>query len=239
GISGHSTRAHILFVREAISRIRPKAVVVMAGINDLGYTLNDEARKLGSPAEQTGWKYSILGNSRVVQVLFLWKIILFDDVVVLNRSENANFAPEPLLQEMELPHDIRLLLPTIEEYKKNVRTIIADLKRMNVRPIFITQPLLFDDSEKWMSVVGWEYAVGGKRGKLSAATYSKLLDVFNQDLIQTCHSDSVDVFDLASQIPHSTDLFYDVMHFSEKGAELVAGKIAQHINDNYLKLRKD
>jgi lysophospholipase L1-like esterase len=167
-----------------------------------------------------------------VQVLFLWKIILFDDVVVLNRSLNANFAPEPLGQEMELPNDLRLLLPTLEEYRKNIRTIIADLKTMNVRPIFVTQPLLFDDSEKWKSVMGWEYAVGGKRGKLSAATYARLLDIFNQDLIRTCLADSVDVFDLASQIPHSSEFFYDSMHFNEKGAELVAEKIAHHINDN-------
>ena len=93
GLSGHSTRAHILFVREAVAKMKPKAALLMVGINDLWYSMNDEAGTLGNPAERTGWKYFILGNSRLVQVLFLWKIILFDNVVVLDRSANADFVP--------------------------------------------------------------------------------------------------------------------------------------------------
>lgn len=229
GISGHSTRAHILFVREAISKIKPKAVILMVGINDLWYSMNDNAQRLGNPAERTGWKYFVLGNSRLAQVLFLWKIILFDNVVVLERSANANFVPAPLVQEMELPNDLRLLLPSLEEYRKNIHTIIADLKTMNVRPIFLTQPLLFDNSEQWKAVVGWEYSVGGKKGKLSAATYAKLLDIFNQEVIRVCRTDSAEVFDLAAEIPHSGEFFYDAMHFNEKGANLVAEKIAGYL----------
>lgn len=232
GISGHSTRAHILFVREAVSKIRPKAAVLMVGINDLWYSMNDEARILGSPAEQTGWKYFILGNSRLVQVLFLWKIILFDHVVVLEKSANANFVPEPLDREMELPNDLRFLLPSLDNYTKNIHTLIADLRRLNVRPVFLTQPLLFDESDRWKSVVGWEYSVGGVKGKLSAATYAKLLNIFNQELIRTCHADSAEVFDLASEIPHSSEVFYDTMHFNEKGANIVAEKISHYLQSH-------
>lgn len=232
GISGHSTRAHILFVREAVSKIRPKAAVLMVGINDLWYSMNDEARKLGSPAERIGWKYFILGNSRLVQVLFLWKIILFDHVVVLEKSANADFVPEPLVQEMEIPNDLRLLVPSLDAYAKNIRTLIMDLKSLNVRPIFLTQPLLFDESDRWKSVVGWEYSVGGVKGKLSAATYAKLLNIFNQELIRTCRADSVEVFDLASEIPHSSEVFYDTMHFNEKGANIVAEKISHYLQSH-------
>lgn len=232
GISGHSTRAHILFVREAISKIRPTVAVLMVGINDLWYSMNDEARILGNPAERTGWKYFILGNSRLVQVLFLWKIILLDHVVVLEKSANANFVPEPLIHEMEVPNDLRLLLPSLGEYTKNIRTLIADLKSLNVRPIFLTQPLLFDESDHWKSAVGWEYSEGEVKGKLSAATYAKLLNIFNQELIRTCHADSAEVFDLASEIPHSSEVFYDAMHFNEKGADIVAEKISSYMQSH-------
>ena len=232
GISGHSTRAHIIFVREAITKMKPKAVLILAGVNDLWYSMNEEARKLGSPAEQTGWKYFVLGNSRLVQILFLWKIILFDKVVVLERSANTDFVPEPLAKEMELPGDLRLLIPSLDEYRNNVHTIIADLKRLKVRTIFLTQPLLFDTSETWKSVVGWDYSVHGKKGKLSAATYAKLLGIFNRELISACHGDSAEVFDLAAEIPHSSDYFYDTMHFNEKGAELVAEKISKYLQSH-------
>jgi len=105
----------------------------------------------------------------------------------------------------------------------NVHTIIADLKRLRVRTIFLTQPLLFDTSEAWNR--WWDGLLGEwKKGELSAATYAKLLDIFNRELISSCRVDSVEVFDLAAEIPHSGDYFYDTMHFNEKGAELVAEK---------------
>lgn len=232
GISGHSTRAHILFVREAIAKMKPSVALLLVGINDLWYSMNDEARVLGSPAEEAGWKYFILGNSRVVQVLFLWKIILFDHVVVLEKSANENFIPEPMVHAMQLPTDLRGLLPSLNDYTQNIHTLIVDLKKLNVRPIFLTQPLLFDDSEHWKNIVGWEYSVGGVKGKLSAATYAKMLNIFNQELVRTCNAESTEVFNLASEIPHSSDLFYDTMHFNEKGAEIVAEKISGYLESH-------
>ena len=229
GISGHSTRAHIIFVREAITKMKPKAVLLLTGINDLWYSMNDEARNLGNPAENAGWKYFVLGSSRLVQILFLWKIILFDHVVVLERSANANFVPETLATEMKLPDDLRLLTPSLPEYRSNIHTIIADLKNLKIRTIFLTQPLLFDSSVSWKSLVGWEYSVNGKKGKLSASTYAKLLDIFNQELISVCDADNVEVFDLASEIPHTREFFYDTMHFNEMGSELVAEKISHYL----------
>jgi len=229
GISGHSTRAHILFVREAIAKMHPKMALLLVGVNDLWYSMNDEARIHGSPAEQTGWKYFILGNSRLVQVLFLWKIILFDHVVVLERSANEDFTPEPLAREMPVPDDLRQMLPSLDEYGRNIRTIIDDLESMKVRPVFLTQPLLFDSTQAWKSLVGWDYSANGKKGKLSAATYAKLLDIFNEELKMVCAEKKVEVFDLASEIPHRRDYFYDMMHFNEAGASLVADKIAAYL----------
>jgi lysophospholipase L1-like esterase len=81
-------------------------------------------------------------------------------------------------------------------------------------------------------VVGWGYSVNGKKGELSAATYAKLLDIFNRELISSCRVDSVEVFDLAAEIPHSGDYFYDTMHFNEKGAELVAEKISDYLESH-------
>ena len=232
GISGHSTRAHILFVRDAISKMKPNAALILVGVNDLWYSLNDDAARLGNPEEHPGWKYTILGNSRLVQVLFLWKIVLFDKAVVLDRSANDDFSPQPVAKEMDLPEDLRLLLPSLPEYGKNLRAIIGGLRSMNVRPLFLTQPLLFDSSAQWKSIVGWEYSVNGKRGTLSAATYARLLSMFNAELMRVCRDEKAEVFDLASEIPHTKEFFYDTMHFNEKGAELVSDKIAEYLTSH-------
>ena len=232
GISGHSTRAHMLFVREAISKMKPDAALILVGVNDLWYSLNDDARKLGNPEEHPGWKYTVLGNSRLVQLLFLWKIVLFDKAVVLDRSANDDFSAQPITKEMELPEDLHDLLPSLPEYGRNLRSMIGGLRSMNVRPLFLTQPLLFDSSAQWKSIVGWEYSVNGKKGALSAATYARMLSIFNAELIRVCRGEKVEVLDLASEIPHTKEFFYDTMHFNEQGAELVSDKIAEYLTSH-------
>jgi len=82
GISGHSNPGSYRFRSGSNHKMKPKAVLILAGVNDLWYSMNDEARKLGSPAEQTAGNTSFLATARLVQILFLWKIILFDNVVV-------------------------------------------------------------------------------------------------------------------------------------------------------------
>ncbi len=229
GISGHSTRAHVVFVRDVLPQIKPKIAIFLTGINDLWYSMDNHALTRGNPAEQPQWKTIVLGYSRLAQILFLWKIVWFDHTVVLDRSANENFAATPLAREMELPKDLRTLVPSIQQYRQNLRTIIHDLKTQNVRPIFLTQPLLYDSSQKWKKVLGWDYSNNGTSGLLSAATHAQLLGFFNEELLHICEDEQIDIVDLASIIPHSEECFYDSMHLTEHGAEFVADQIARYI----------
>jgi lysophospholipase L1-like esterase/uncharacterized protein YjeT (DUF2065 family) len=230
GISGHSTRAHLIFVREIIPHIKPKAVMVLCGINDLWYSLDENAKKVEHPPETTGWKHKLLGYSRLVEVLFLWKIILWDNVVVLERAGNTNYRPVPIRKEMMLPEDTEIALPSLAVHENNVRAMIAELRRQRIRPIFLTQPVLFDTTDYWKSISGCDYSYKGNKGELSAATYAKLLSQFNDKLINICREENAEVFDLARNIPHSTRYFYDTMHFTEAGADTVAEIIASYMS---------
>ena len=65
--------------------------------------------------------------------------------------------------------------------------------------------------------------------KLSAATYARLLDIYNKELIDICDTEGVECLDLASSVPHSNDYFYDAVHFNERGAEIVAENVAEFL----------
>jgi lysophospholipase L1-like esterase len=229
GISGHSSRAHILFVRDILPQIKPKMAILLTGINDLWYSLDDHALTQGNPSEEAHWKTLLLGYSRLAQLLFLWKIIWFDHPVVLDRSANENFASAPLQKEMELPADVRTLVPSIGQYRQNLLTIIHGLREQNIRTIFLTQPLLYDDSPRWKNILGWEYSNMGRHGFLSAATHARLLGFFNDELRRVCNEERVEVVDLAATVPHSEEYFYDSMHFTERGAEVVAEQVTNYI----------
>jgi lysophospholipase L1-like esterase len=234
GLSGHSTRGHIIFVRKVIAKLKPRLAILLVGVNDLGFSMNDQNRKYGNPAERTGWRRFLFDNSRIVQLASLWKRVLIDDAPVLDRGSNSNYVPETLDREIELPDNLLMALPGLDEYRENIRTIISDLRSLNVTPLFLTQPLLFDSTKEWQSVVGREYSGNGKKGFVSAATFARMLNIYNKELIRICQADSVAVLNVASKIPHNTEYFYDLMHFTEKGADKVAEEIARFVQANGL-----
>jgi len=120
-------------------------------------------------------------------------------------------------------------LPSLEEFKSNALAIIDIAKRENIVPIFLTHPMLFDDTEYWDSIQGESYWLTRQRLSISAATYWKMLNIFNDILMEICKSKNIACFDLASAIPHSLEYFYDCAHFTEKGEELVAKEVFNFI----------
>ncbi len=236
GLDGQTTRAHIIFMEEAISQLKSKTVIVLAGANDMGFSIGDDKSLHGSPWDNVNsWKLSIFAHSRLAQVLYIWKRILLDDVTVVKKAGHGNLVPTPLagkgeiVNQMSPPEDLKTLLPSLPEYRENIRKIIQLGRSMNVRVIFLTQPMLFDDTEYWRGIEGKFYWFKKTRGLLSAATYWKLQDIYNKELIETCQSENTPYFDLASGIPHSELYFYDSYHFTERGAETVATKVAEYL----------
>ncbi|MDD5594878.1 MAG: SGNH/GDSL hydrolase family protein [Candidatus Omnitrophica bacterium] len=229
GLDGQTSRSHLIFMENIASRIKPRTVIVLCGVNDLGLSLSQDARLFGSDFDKTGLKYKIFANSRLIQILYNWKLIIFNKATVVKTVGHGNYSPQVLQgQEIALPNDLKLFLPSLEEYRQNIKKMIERSKSLNIRMIFLTQPLLYDNTDYWKDKEGNFYWINKTKNKLSAANYWKMLNIFNQELLKICSDEKIECFDLASQIPHSSLYFYDTCHFNEKGAELVAEKIAEY-----------
>ena len=100
--------------------------------------------------------------------------------------------------------------------------------------MFLTQPLLWENNNYWNVFDGTQgWAKKKTRFKISAATYAKFQDHFNQKLLEICKKYQVSVFDLASKIPHTQLFFYDNIHYTEKGAELISNSVYEFMKDNF------
>lgn len=230
GFIGQSTRAHLLFMKEAVPKIKPNAVILLTGVNDLGLSISEDRILQGSPYDKPYWKF-LFFKSRLVQILYLWKLVLFNKVAVVREEGNGVFQPVPITrQAVKLPEDLRTAVPLLGEYRRNLREIIRLARLENVRIILLTQPMLWEDNEYWRSIEGRFYWIQKTKGVLSAADYRRLLDLYNQELLDVCEEEKVECFDLASSMPHDTVHFYDSVHFTEKGAEWVADKVAQFVS---------
>lgn len=223
GLIGNSTRGHVVFMREVIPRLYPDMVIILCGINDLGLSLKPRILQEGVPWERVSLGDRILASSRLVQVLSRWKQILFEDVTVVTENLPRPYYPVLLdSPEVNLPSDLRTILPSLPEYESNIRTIIRQCREAGVRLVFLTQPLLMEDSEYWRGREGKSGWFGESSVVYSGATIWKMLDIFNTELIQICREEDVPCFDLATSLGHDDVFFTDDMHFSEAGTEEVA-----------------
>ncbi|HBH00816.1 MAG: hypothetical protein A2X36_02140 [Elusimicrobia bacterium GWA2_69_24] len=232
GLDGQSTRGHIIFMEDVVARVRPDAVIVLAGINDLWYSLDERRRLHGSRYDRPDWLTVLYRRSRLAQVLYAWGQLLLGEALLVRRSGHGNFEPRPLSRDAAAaPEDVRLLLPGLPEYRQNLERIVALARSMGVRPILMTQPLLFEDSEYWQTIEGGFYWIEARKAPLAATTYWRMLDAYNREMLDVCARQRVECLDLARQVPARPDYFYDAAHFTEAGAELVARSVAGFLLD--------
>lgn len=229
GIPRHSTAEHAILVREVLSEVNPDIALFLVGVNDIGQFLRGEAA-LNVSLPKTGFRQAVFKNCMLMQVLYKLKIVYIDQVPVLSETVDPMFREEPLLSpERELPDDLHELIPEPDEYKNRIEAIIHECRELDITPVFMTQPLLFEDNEHWRSIQGGSYWFGGTDSDFSAATYWLMLNTLNNDLIEVCEREGVAYIDLASMIPHSKDIFYDSMHLTELGAAMVGDRAADYL----------
>lgn len=97
----------------------------------------------------------------------------------------------------------------------------------------MTQPFLWrstlstpDQRLLWFGWVGfWEHP----KGFASPADLALAMDAYNRTLLDVCHRDGLECYDLAQDIPKDTSAFFDDVHFNEGGARLVARSLTQYL----------
>ena len=233
GIPRHSADTHSLFVREVLSIIKPDIALFLVGVNDMGPLLRGSGGAVDRLPD-SGIRQSLFSHSMVLQTLYKLKKVYLDGAPVISESVDEYYHEVPMVEEeIPLPDDIHDLLEDPGYYRQRIRLIIEECRSLGITPVFMTQPLLFQDNEYWRGVLETQQWVGGSDRPISAASFALMLEMLNSDLIEVCLQEDVAVFDLASEIPHSRDYFYDSMHMTEAGAALT-GSLSSEFLINYL-----
>jgi lysophospholipase L1-like esterase len=226
GLDGHSTYGNLILMDDYISKIKPKFVLFLIGINDI------ERGDL-----HNGYDNKMMKNDYINLLDFLSK-----------KSEAINFAAnlaraykararsigysaqdvrkmERLVLTQEfMDSRIKEQGPYLAAYKERVKALVKSAKGSGIEAVFITQPML------WGEAVDPATGVGLGEIKLpdnkNGMLYWKMLESYNDVTRMIAAEESVFVIDLAKEMPKDTKYFYDGMHFSNKGAEKVAEIIA-------------
>ncbi|MGB2987918.1 MAG: SGNH/GDSL hydrolase family protein, partial [Phycisphaerae bacterium] len=158
-----------------------------------------------------------------------------DGTLVRSSDFTVALPSEPVTgEEYVLPDDVDVILPSLPLFRKNVVHLIRTVRGFGGTPVFLTQPLLIDRSPKWERVRARLFWLNKERFHLTGASYARLLDRFNEVLETVCAEYGVSCFDLAGEVPHSTDYYYDMIHYNDAGAELVGVKLAAYLHEHIL-----
>lgn len=228
GLDGHSTFGHQMLLDDYIVPLKPDYVMLMVGVNDIGI---EQMRSYDADAVgRDGIMAWLARNSSI-----------FGTIANLRRAANArkaglthNFVDIKTLQELVLPQDsidraVAAQAAGRAAFGKRVEGLLATCTKAGIKPILVTQALLWGDTIDPGSGVnlGTRLLQEGGNGSQRFA----VLESYNDVLRATAKQTGTPIIDLAALMPKSTAFFYDAYHFTNAGAAKVAALLAPELEN--------
>jgi lysophospholipase L1-like esterase len=221
GLNGHSTFGNLMLLRQHLLGLRPKVIVLMAGINDLARDDLSayDAMQLAPPSTMEVLAQHSAAASATLNLWRAWKASragLLHSQIDLRSWPTAERRPDAMGL---LNFHRRQFLPG---YRQRILLLVRLCREASIAVVLVTQPTLYGpgiDDETGVDL--GRIAVSPEEGVDGALAW-EILELYNDVLRDTGNRESVPVIDLARLLPKSSRLFYDFMHFTPPGSERVA-----------------
>ncbi|MCA8967112.1 MAG: hypothetical protein KDC48_19690, partial [Planctomycetes bacterium] len=248
GVSGHTSREHLLTARHLVPQEQPDAVVVLAGINDFMLRLEQgddyDAAAMQSPiVQQSLMERAFRDHPRrdadarawqdlaVVRLVQRWRRASATDKppaeIVQDRC--GLFMVDRRLHRQQAPPLTELppLTAALAEFRANLEALATVARRGGARVVLVTQPFLWqEDMPKELA----DLLLFGEApyGYYVPAAMIDGLEQYNAVTRAIARELDLELVDLTDRLPKDTAAFVDDVHFNENGARLVAAAIAAH-----------
>lgn len=218
GLDGHSTRGHILLLRDFIKKINPTHVVFLIGANDVA---SDELNKFEN--ENLNQNKRFLQNFELYNIYHNYKMSkLAKKRGVSHRA--VDFANLKSIQD-STPCKIPALTEELENYKSRVKTLIEICNENKCTPVFISQTSMASPtSDDLQNSMYWNLPFQNN----TLGCYYRTLHAYNAALqaISTEHKVS---FINGEKLGADTNYFYDYFHFTNAGSVAMGKFVSQEL----------
>ncbi len=228
GLDGATTYRHLILMEDYVVKLRPKVVLFLVGINEVGAgDLEAAARHPGHDLRQ------------------MWRALLYrSEVYALGQNLSRYF----MAQSRGLHHteiDLRKAgtldhLPAgaasrmLQDYQTNslpffaqrLEKLIKVCRDHGIEPVLITQPTLYGPGVDPVTGVDLEAI---KIGEQNGRFLFQAIDLYNGVTRQVAQKNGALLIDLARELPRNSAYYYDYLHYTEPGAEVVAGVVARDL----------
>ena len=227
GLDGATTYRHLILMEDYVAQLRPKVVLFLIGINDVGAgNLEAAARRPGHDLRRR-WQ-GLLNRSEVYalgQNLYRYSVAqgrgLHHTEIDLRTAGTLNLPPgkaSKMLRDYEAD--------SLPFFAARLEKLVKVCRDHGIEPVLITQPTLYGPGVDPVTGVDLEAVkVGDKNGRFMF----QVIDLYNGVTRQVAQTNGVLLIDLARELPRNSAIYYDYLHYTEPGAAAVAGILDRHL----------
>ncbi len=210
GIAGHSSFGHIALIKDHIIPLHPKYALILAGANDIRRT------KIDSGDESVF--VVIARNSELCNVIL--NLARKREAKTKNLTDtyiDLTNADSLFLSDSAIANYLKNENVWVKQYQDRLDTIINLCVSHNIKPVLITQPCLAGTGSDPITHISLETfkVKENENGKL----WWTMLEKYNDGTRQISKLKRIPMIDLAHLLPKSSKYFYDLVHFTNEGAE--------------------
>jgi lysophospholipase L1-like esterase len=236
GLSGNSTFGHYILLQDYLLRLQPKVIILLVGINDLG--LRSERN---FDQEIHGIKFRslerFLGSAAVhsevaTAVLNLYRFY-FPKSVMINNHNDPHETDLRKLPSFEVSKAAQTAIMKdhqdhyVGPYRQRLEKLLAICREHNIIPVLLTQPVLYGKSVDPTTGVNLELKFVAQ--DMDGATGWQVLELYNNVTRQVGRDQGALVIDLAREMPKDSRYYFDLLHYTNAGADKVADIIAAQL----------
>ena len=220
--------------------------VDLVGVNDFQLGLASSQGRAYKPEDDINWTFSVRPATRFRDHFALYRFYerIHDwwkrsSQSVVYTEYASSFAKWRVCRQTA-PKENLVELPNLNNglanYRSNLNKLVDRAEAYHSPIIFLTQPTLWKDhmtaeNEVLLTTggVGDRDEWCRKKNYYSPAALAHGMEMYNEVLLDVCRQRHIFCIDLAARVPKDRRYFFDDMHFSEAGAQLVSDVVAAGI----------
>jgi len=120
----------------------------------------------------------------------------------------------------------------VKDFETNLKEIVSIAHNRNIKPVFITQPTLWNENMSKYEEKIAAYSSPQVNGAFLSPNAMEIgLELFNNKLREISKQDNVELIELALHLPKDTSVFFDDCHFNKSGSAKVASFVYTELTE--------
>ncbi len=236
GLDGHSTFGHQILLDDYITKIKPKIILFLVGVNDVGREdLKDHDKNNLIEASVT-WSDWLAKRSELFNLILTYKRAKAAE----GRGGghiNLNFAQMGTLplSDDKIKSELAKHAEMVKNFKRRLLKLVETCHQVGIEPILLTQPTIV--GKGFDELTGTDLENIRVDDQTNGKLYWLTVELYNQQTRDVGMETNSKVVDLSNLLPKSSLYFYDTNHYTNEGAakisEISDEQLTPHLKENY------